>query len=144
MIAQAGFKQVVLLVFLVGLFFVPFSVTGLWWHEVVNCGHILLFILIYILLHAQIKKLKIFSNAVSVSLATLLIGLIIGVLVELLQGNYANCDDEGRTLIAAALHSSGSLRLEPGRIVTVEVDEAGEYDLWGRPARNVEVGRDDH
>ncbi len=38
-------------------------------------------------------------------------------LMELLQGNYANRDDEGRTLIAAALHSSGSLRLEPGRIV---------------------------
>ena len=38
-------------------------------------------------------------------------------LVELLQGSYSNCDDEGRTLIAAALHSSGSLRLEPGRIV---------------------------
>ena len=38
-------------------------------------------------------------------------------LVDLLQGNYANCKDEGRSLIAAALHSSGSLRLEPGRIV---------------------------
>ena len=25
--------------------------------------------------------------------------------------------------------------LKPGDIVTVEVDEAGEYDLWGRPAR---------
>ena len=38
-------------------------------------------------------------------------------LVEMLQGNYANCEDEGRSLIAAALHSSGSLRLEPSRIV---------------------------
>ena len=38
-------------------------------------------------------------------------------LVDLLQGNYADCEDEGRTLIAAALRSSGSLRLEPGRIV---------------------------
>ena len=38
-------------------------------------------------------------------------------LMELLQGNYANRDDEGRTLVAAALRSSGSLRLEPGRIV---------------------------
>ena len=38
-------------------------------------------------------------------------------LVELLVPHYANGEDEARVVIAAALRSAGSLRLEPGRIV---------------------------
>lgn len=38
-------------------------------------------------------------------------------LVKLLSAQYANAEDEGRSVIAAALRSTGSLRLEPGRLV---------------------------
>jgi ribosomal protein S12 methylthiotransferase len=29
----------------------------------------------------------------------------------------------------------GFERLAPGDILTVEIDEAGDYDLWGRPVQ---------
>ena len=38
-------------------------------------------------------------------------------LVGLLSADYSRSDDEGRSLIAAAMHTSGSLRLAPGELI---------------------------
>ncbi|WP_108263347.1 30S ribosomal protein S12 methylthiotransferase RimO [Mangrovicoccus ximenensis] len=74
------------------------------------------------------------AQAISEAKLEAKVGKVIQVIVDEVDGEAATC----RTM-ADAPEIDGNLfidegfdALKPGDIVTVEVDEAGEYDLWGR------------
>jgi ribosomal protein S12 methylthiotransferase len=77
------------------------------------------------------------AQAISAAKLAAKVGRVLPVIVD-------EVDDEGATCrtMADAPEIDGNLfvdegfeRLAPGDIVKVQVEEAGEYDLWGRPAR---------
>ncbi len=84
------------------------------------------------------------AQAISEAKLAASVGQRLQVIVDEVDADAATC----RTM-ADAPEIDGNLfidegfeTLSPGDIVTVEVDEAGEYDLWGRPAKeNARVER---
>ncbi|KAA8608645.1 30S ribosomal protein S12 methylthiotransferase RimO [Salipiger aestuarii] len=76
------------------------------------------------------------AQAISEAKLTARVGQRIDVIVDLVEDDAATCrtradapEIDGNLFI-----DEGHESLSPGDIVTVEVDEAGEYDLWGRLA----------
>ncbi|MEQ9038761.1 MAG: 30S ribosomal protein S12 methylthiotransferase RimO [Silicimonas sp.] len=74
------------------------------------------------------------AQAISVAKLASKVGRRIDVIVDEVDDEAATCrtwadapEIDGQLFI-----DQGFEALEPGRIVTVEVDEAGDYDLWGR------------
>ena len=74
------------------------------------------------------------SQAISEAKLAAKVGHRLEVIVDEVDGDAATCrtkadapEIDGQLFI-----DEGHERLVPGDIVTVEVDEAGEYDLWGR------------
>lgn len=74
------------------------------------------------------------AQAISVAKLAAKVGRRIDVIVDEVDDEAATCrtwadapEIDGQLFI-----DQGFEALEPGRIVTVEVDEAGDYDLWGR------------
>ncbi|APX22242.1 MAG: 30S ribosomal protein S12 methylthiotransferase RimO [Rhodobacteraceae bacterium] len=75
------------------------------------------------------------AQAISEAKLAAKVGRKMDVIVDLVEDDAATCrtkadapEIDGNLFI-----DEGHERLSPGDIVTVEVDEAGEYDLWGRP-----------
>ncbi|WP_375550529.1 30S ribosomal protein S12 methylthiotransferase RimO [Rhodophyticola porphyridii] len=75
------------------------------------------------------------AQAISAAKLEARIGQRIDVIVDAVDDEGATCrtkadapEIDGNLFIDAGFET-----LEPGQIVTVEVDEASEYDLWGRP-----------
>lgn len=62
------------------------------------------------------------------------VGRRMDVIVDLVEDDAATCRTKGDApeIDGNLFIDEGHEGLEPGQIVTVEVDEAGEYDLWGR------------
>ncbi len=62
------------------------------------------------------------------------VGRRMEVIVDLVEDDAATCRTKGDApeIDGNLFIDEGHERLTPGEIVTVEVDEAGEYDLWGR------------
>ena len=62
------------------------------------------------------------------------VGRRIEVIVDEVDGDAATCRTKADApeIDGQLFLDEGFEELSPGDIVTVEVDEAGEYDLWGR------------
>ena len=62
------------------------------------------------------------------------VGQRLGVIVDEVDGDAATCRTKADApeIDGTLFIDEGFKALKPGDIVTVEVDEAGEYDLWGR------------
>lgn len=76
------------------------------------------------------------AQAISAAKLAAKVGTRLDVIVDEVDGEAATCrtradapEIDGNLFI-----DEGFEGLSPGNIVTVEVDEAGEYDLWGRQA----------
>jgi ribosomal protein S12 methylthiotransferase len=74
------------------------------------------------------------AQAISEAKLAAKVGQTLQVIVDEVDGDAATCrtkadapEIDGNLFI-----DEGFEALSPGDIVTVEVDEAGEYDLWGR------------
>ena len=77
------------------------------------------------------------AQAISEAKLAAKVGIRTEVIVDLVEGDAATCrtkadapEIDGHLYI-----DEGHEKLSPGDIVTVEVDEAGEYDLWGSLAK---------
>ena len=78
--------QAFFLTLLVILLFIPLAATNLWWRELFNSGHTVLFALIALLLYAQLKVHLQAVDQKKIYLLVLLIGVILGVSIEIAQG----------------------------------------------------------
>ena len=74
------------------------------------------------------------AQAISEAKLAARVGTRMDVIVDLVETDAATCRTKGDAPeIDGHLYiDEGHEALAPGQIVTVEVDEAGEYDLWGR------------
>ena len=70
----------------VSLLFMPFATGNLWWREVFNSGHVILFLFISVVLYFWLSGTFRFSNSAIIYLIVLLMGMLLGVAVEMLQG----------------------------------------------------------
>lgn len=101
---RQGQKFIFLIIGLVvvcGLF-VPFTSINLWWREVLNSSHVVLFFFISVVLYFLFSTRSFFRSAVAVHAAVLVAGMIIGVSIEMLQGLFqreASVDDLFRNLL---------------------------------------------
>ena len=71
---------------IVSLLFMPLAADNLWWREVFNSGHVILFLFISFVLYFQLSATLRFSNSAIIYLIVLVTGLLLGVTIELLQG----------------------------------------------------------
>jgi len=58
---------------------------NLWWREVINSGHTVLFFFLFFIIYPQVKVRARSSNVLTVYLYVLIIGLLLGVVIEVLQ-----------------------------------------------------------
>lgn len=71
---------------IVSLLFMPLAAGNLWWREVFNSGHVILFLFISFVLYFRLSETLRFSNSAIIYLLVLVTGLLLGVTIELLQG----------------------------------------------------------
>ena len=71
---------------IVSLLFMPLAAGNLWWREVFNSGHVILFLFISFVLYFRLSATLRFSNSAIIYLIVLVTGLLLGVTIELLQG----------------------------------------------------------
>lgn len=64
----------------------PFSATNLWWTEVFNSGHVILFLLISFEFYFWLSATFCFSSAAIIYLAVLVAGQLLDMAIETLQG----------------------------------------------------------
>jgi len=76
----------IFLVVLLCLLFLPLPANNLWWREFFNSGHTVLFAFLSLVIYRQIKSTTCFSNVAARYLLALFVGLLLGALIELLQG----------------------------------------------------------
>lgn len=67
------------------LLFAPLPVNTLWWREVFNSGHTVLFAVLSFVIYRRIKAATHFSNNLAVYFLVLIAGISFGILIELLQ-----------------------------------------------------------
>ncbi len=70
----------------VSLLFMPLAAGNLWWREVFNSGHVILFLFISFVLYFRLSAIYRFSNSVIIYLVVLVTCLLLGVAIEMLQG----------------------------------------------------------
>ena len=70
----------------VSLLFMPLAAGNLWWREVFNSGHTILFLFISFVLYFRLSATYRFSNSVIIHLVVLVTCLLLGVAIEMLQG----------------------------------------------------------
>lgn len=85
MFVRTDFYRAISLVVIVGLLFASVPAHNLWWREAINSGHTLLFVFISFVIHSQISARKRFSNVFVIYLSVLIIGMLLGVVIEALQ-----------------------------------------------------------
>ncbi len=66
--------------------FLPISTTNLWWREALNSGHVILFVFVSFALYSVLSTRSYLASSIKTYLAVLVIGLLLGVAVEILQG----------------------------------------------------------
>ncbi len=71
---------------IVSLLFMPLVAGNLWWREVFNSGHVILFLFISFAFYFRLSAALRFSNSAIIYLIVLVTGLLLGVTIELLQG----------------------------------------------------------
>jgi len=86
MVASHNLNKALLLIALVCLLFLPLSADSLWWREVFNSGHTILFIIVSLILYSHIDGLQKDTSQLTVCLLVLVTGLTLGVLIEVMQG----------------------------------------------------------
>lgn len=89
------------LVVVCGLF-IPFTTINLWWREALNSSHVILFFFVSVTLHFLFSARSFFTSAVANHVAVLVVGLLIGVGIEILQGvlqREASVDDLFKNLL---------------------------------------------
>ncbi len=84
-IRRNHFRNIVLVVTLC-LLFLPLPVNSLWWRELFNSGHTVLFALLSFVIYQQVKAAAFLSGTLARYFLVLLIGISLAVLTELLQG----------------------------------------------------------
>ena len=70
----------------VSLLFMPLAAGNLWWREVFNSAHVILFLFISFVLYFRLSAIYRFSNSVIIYLVVLVTCLLLGVAIEVLQG----------------------------------------------------------
>ncbi len=85
MFVRASFYRVIALIVIAGLLFAPLPTNNLWWREAINSGHTLLFIFLSFIIHSQISVRMRLSNSFVIYLFVLIIGMLLGVAIEVLQ-----------------------------------------------------------
>jgi hypothetical protein len=70
----------------VSLLFMPLAAGNLWWREVFNSGHTILFLFISFVLYLRLSATSRFSNSVIIYLVVLVVVLMLGIAIEMLQG----------------------------------------------------------
>lgn len=78
--------SVIGLIIICALFFSPFSATNLWWREALNSGHTILFVFVSLALYSVLSVRPSLSSSIKSYFAVLVVGLLLGVAVEVLQG----------------------------------------------------------
>ena len=64
----------------------PLAAGNLWWREVFNSGHVMLFIYISFVLYFRLSAISRFSNSVIIYFVVLVVGMLLDIAVEMLQG----------------------------------------------------------
>ena len=85
MSARKVYFQYIILVIIIGLLFAPVPVDNLWWREAFNSGHTILFIVLFFFVYSQLKLKTYNLNLVITYLSVLFVGLLSGVVLEMLQ-----------------------------------------------------------
>jgi len=67
------------------LLFVPIPANNLWWREVFNSGHTVLFAILSFIIYRQIRAVTRLSNGLAIYFFVLFVGMLLGILIELLQ-----------------------------------------------------------
>ena len=75
----------IILVAVVVLLFAPVHTGNLWWREAINCGHTVLFVFLSFVIYSQVKARAHDSNVLIIYLYVLVIGLLLGIVIEVLQ-----------------------------------------------------------
>ena len=70
----------------VSLLFMPLAAGNLWWREVFNSGHVILFLFISFVLYFRLSDTFRFSSSVVIYSVVLVVGLLLGIAIEMLQG----------------------------------------------------------
>jgi len=71
---------------IVSLLFMPLATANLWWREVFNSGHVILFLFISFALYFRLSATFHFSSSTIIYLVVLLTCLLLGIAIEVLQG----------------------------------------------------------
>ncbi len=71
---------------IVGLLFMPLATANLWWREVFNSGHVILFVFISYILYFWLSATFRFTSTAVTYLVVLLMCLLLGIAIEALQG----------------------------------------------------------
>ncbi len=64
----------------------PLGTGSLWWRELFNSGHTILFLFISFILYSWLKTTFCFSSSATTYLVVLVTGLLLGIAIEMLQG----------------------------------------------------------
>ena len=71
---------------IVSLLFMPMAAGNLWWREVFNSGHTILFLFISYILYFRLSATFRFKNSAVIYLIVLVACLLLGIVIEVLQG----------------------------------------------------------
>ncbi len=82
---RTDFYKAISLAVIAVLLFAPLPATNLWWREAINSGHTLLFVFLSFIIHSQISARMRLSNNFVIYLFVLIIGMLLGVAIEILQ-----------------------------------------------------------
>ena len=85
MFIRTNFHRVIGLVVIAALLFASVPANNLWWREALNSGHTLLFVFFSFVIHSQLSARQRFSNIFVLYLLVLIIGMLLGVAIEVLQ-----------------------------------------------------------
>lgn len=86
MFVSNRFRSVAVLIFVLGLFFVPIPAGSLWLREALDSGHVVVFSLISFVLYYQLSITKPFLNKTIIYFIVFVIAMSFGAIVEMLQG----------------------------------------------------------
>lgn len=79
-------NALLILITIICLFFLPLPASTIWWRELFNSGHTILFTLISIVFYCRLNAIKRFPRPIIIYSIILAIGFIAGAAIEVLQG----------------------------------------------------------
>jgi len=78
-------KVIILLTVVALLFSPPVHINNLWWHEVINSGHTVLFFFLSFIIYSRLKAIAPDSSVLIIYLYVIAIGILLGIVIEGLQ-----------------------------------------------------------